>query len=108
MFYMAIFFILRDFEMKAEIYCFVNFIIAKYGTICIIIRRMKWLIFIIFVLDENRCNYARKKNYCVTLPQSARYGTWAYLGRYKDDVCFVRALLIDDLRTSEFTARDSS
>jgi hypothetical protein len=29
-----------SFEMKEKIYCFVNFVTAKYGTFCIIIRRM--------------------------------------------------------------------
>jgi hypothetical protein len=59
----AIFFILRNYEMKAEIYCFVNFMIAKYGIFYIIIRRrlpiveslssqMKHLSFIILVWDE--------------------------------------------------------
>jgi hypothetical protein len=58
------FFILRNYEMKAEIYCFVNLMpIAKYGIFYIIIRRrlpiveslssqMKHLIFIILVWDE--------------------------------------------------------
>jgi hypothetical protein len=59
----AIFFILRNYEMKAEIYCFVNFMIAKYGISYIIIGRklpiveslssqMKHLIFISLVWDE--------------------------------------------------------
>jgi hypothetical protein len=35
----AIFFILRNHEMKAEIYCFVNYTIAKYGVFYIITGR---------------------------------------------------------------------
>jgi hypothetical protein len=33
------FFILRNYEMKAEIYCFVNFMVAKHGIYHIIIGR---------------------------------------------------------------------
>jgi hypothetical protein len=48
----AIFLILRDFEMKAEIYCFVNFMIAKYQAFCIIIGRKIAYHGITFVSNE--------------------------------------------------------
>ena len=63
---MAIFYILRNYEMKDEIYCFAKFTTAKYEINCIITERniaiveslssrMQHLIVIILVWDEMHC-----------------------------------------------------